>query len=159
MAGLMKGALKSKERRLLVIGWMEHVSLPALGLENVKAKIDTGARTSALHAVGIETFFRGDTEWVKFQVPMEGISPALCVEAPVHDRRLIKNTSGVPEERIIIRTQLKLMDQSWPISVSLADRNNMRFPMIVGRTSLKKRNIAVHTRRANLTTEIGQQRP
>ena len=77
--------------------------------------------------------------------------PEIWIETPVYDRRPIKNTSGVPEERIIIRTKLRLIDRSWDISVSLADRSNMRFPMIVGRSALKNHNIAVHTRRANLT--------
>ena len=70
----------------------------------------------------------------------------------MHDERAIKNTSGVPEDRIIIRTRLQLTERSWAVSVSLADRSNMRFPMIVGRTALKENNIAVHTRRANLTS-------
>lgn len=137
---------------LLVIGWMEHLDLPVLGLRQIKAKIDTGARTSALHATKIQTFTRDDKEWVRFQVKPDGRTPKVWVEAPVYDRRDIKNTSGIPEERIIIRTKLKLIDRSWMISVSLTDRSNMRFPMIVGRTALKNHNIAVHTRRSNLTS-------
>jgi hypothetical protein len=136
---------------LLVIGWMEHLDLPDLGLKGVKAKIDTGARTSALHATDIETFQKDGAPWVRFRTQIEEWSPARWVEAPVHDERAIKNTSGVPEDRIIIRTRLQLTERSWAVSVSLADRSNMRFPMIVGRTALKENNIAVHTRRANLT--------
>ncbi|WP_085846965.1 ATP-dependent zinc protease family protein [Pacificibacter marinus] len=136
---------------LMVIGWMEHLGLPALGLHRIKAKIDTGARTSALHATRIETFMQNDIEWVRFQVQMNAHAPELWVETPVHDRRPIKNTSGIPQERIIIRTKLQLKNRSWDISVSLADRKNMRFPLIIGRTALKHKNIAVHTRRANLT--------
>lgn len=139
-------------RETLVIGWKEHLDLPDLRLKQIKAKIDTGARTSALHATRIEPFFKEDgVEWVRFEVRPTEHSPARRVEWPVHDRRAIKNTSGVPEERIIIRTRLRLTDRSWRISVSLADRGNMRFPMIIGRTALKKHDIAVHTRRANLT--------
>lgn len=142
---------KKPKPELLVIGWMEHLDLPELGLHQLKAKIDTGARTSALHATGIENFERDGAEWVRFFVQPDDGAADVPVEARVHDRRHIKNTSGIPEERIIIRTRLKLIDRSWMISVSLTDRSNMRFPMIVGRTALKNHNIAVHTRRANLT--------
>lgn len=144
--------MKKSRPELLVIGWMEHLDLPDLGLTQIKAKIDTGARTSALHAIGIEPFRREGEDWVRFQVQSDERAPLLWAECAIHDRREIKNTSGIPEERIVIRTQLKLTDRSWPISVSLTDRKNMRFPMIVGRTALKQHNIAVHTRRANLTT-------
>jgi hypothetical protein len=148
----MKTAKAKAKPELLVIGWMEHLDLPVLGLSQIKAKIDTGARTSALHATKIQTFRRDDKEWVRFQVKPDLRTPKVWVEAPVYDRRDIKNTSGIPEERIIIRTKLKLIDRSWIISVSLTDRSNMRFPMIVGRTALKNHNIAVHTRRVNLTS-------
>jgi len=136
---------------LLVIGWMEHLDLPDLGLVRIKAKIDTGARTSALHATHITPFMQDGEEWVRFEVPVDDETAPILVQAPIYDRRDIKNTSGIPETRIIIRTKLKLTDRTWMISVSLSDRSNMRFPMIVGRTALKKHNIAVHTRRANLT--------
>jgi hypothetical protein len=137
---------------LLVIGWIEHLDLPDLDILQLRAKIDTGARTSALHATHIKVFDKDGMPWVRFQVFTSDNKPGNWAECPVHDRREIKNTSGIPEERIVIRTRLRLIDRSWPISVSLTDRSNMRFPMIVGRTALKKHNIAVHTRRANLTS-------
>lgn len=153
MAGLK---MKKSKRELLVIGWMEHLDLPELGLNQIKAKIDTGARTSALHAIGIETFVQDGEDWVRFQVQLDERAPLLWVKAKIHDRREIKNTSGISEERIVIRTLLKLTDRSWPIAVSLTDRTKMTFPMIVGRTALKNHNIAVHTRRANLTQQQGR---
>lgn len=143
--------VKKPKPELLIIGWMEHLDLPDLNLRHIKAKIDTGARTSALHATQITTFHKDGEEWVRFHVQLSDAEPGQVVECPVHDRRAIKNTSGIPEERIVIRTKLKLTERSWPISVSLTDRSNMRFAMIVGRTALKNHNIAVHTRRANLT--------
>lgn len=148
--------VKTPKTDLLVIGWLEHLALPDLGLMNVRAKIDTGARTSALHATEITAFMQGDVEMVRFMAQLdEGQAPVL-IETPIYDRREIKNTSGVPEERIVIRTKLLLTDRTWPITVSLSDRSNMRFAMIVGRTALKKHNIAVHTRRANLTAKISE---
>ena len=134
----------------LVIGWMERLDLPDLALSDVKAKIDTGARTSAIHAVDVEPFRRDEADWVRFAVPLTEADPHHMVEAPVHDRRDIKNTSGIPETRIVIRTRLRLIDRTWRISLSLADRGNMLFPMIVGRTALKAHDVAVHTRRAYL---------
>lgn len=155
MAGIKMSKLaKSKKPvpELLVIGWMEHLDLPDLDVRRLKAKIDTGARTSALHATDIEVFDKDGVEWVRFQTQVSDDAPTHWVECPVYDRREIKNTSGVPVERIVIRTRLKLTDRTWPISVSLTDRSKMTFPMIIGRTALKKHNIAVHTRRANLTS-------
>ncbi len=134
-----------------IIGWMEYIDLPDIALLKMKAKIDTGARTSALHATDIEMFQKQDKSWVKFNTWMERGGTAISLEAPVHDIREIKNTGGVSEKRIVIETSLLLMDEAWPITVSLADRSNMRFPMIIGRTALKQHNIAVHTRKAYLT--------
>ena len=133
---------------LTVIGWMERVGLPDLDLNGLKAKIDTGARTSALHATDIQTFERGAATWVRF---MADSGHGLCdvpIEAAVQDRREIKNTSGIPEERFIIRTRLRLGLRLWTIELSLSDRSNMTFPMIVGRAALKNKAIAVHTKHA-----------
>lgn len=89
---------------MLVVGWRERVDLPLLGLSNLKAKIDTGARTSALHATDIETFDRDGVPWVRFHTKFDDDSVDTDVECPIHERRDIKNTSGVPETRIVIRT-------------------------------------------------------
>lgn len=153
--------LKVKKPRpdLSVVGWMEHIDLPDLGLHHVKAKFDTGARTSALHARQITTFTRDDATWVRFHADLEVAEPNLWIEAPVHDIRHIKNTSGQPEERIVIRTSVKIAGRIWPISVSLTDRSNMRLPMIVGRSALKRQNIAVHTRKTNLTSLKDRTKP
>ncbi len=133
---------------------MERLDLPQLGLTQIKAKMDTGARTTALHAENIQTFERDGTEWVRFQVQAHENAPANTVEAPVHERRRIRNTGGIPEERIVVLTELKLTDRIWKVPVSLTDRSSMRVPVIVGRTTLRNHNVAVHTRRTYLTTEI-----
>ncbi|MDB9838549.1 RimK/LysX family protein [bacterium] len=152
----MDAKVKKPKPDLLVIGWIEHLALPDLGLMNVRAKIDTGARTSALHATDIETFMQDDVEMVRFAAQLDEGQAPVVIETPVYDRREIKNTSGIPEMRIVIRTKLQLTDRKWSITVSLSDRSNMRFPMIVGRTALKKHNIAVHTRSANLTAKFSE---
>lgn len=141
------------KRPLLVIGWMEYVDLPDLGLLDLKAKIDTGARTSALHASNIETFIKCDTECVRFTTRAPQGGQDLRLECPVHSTRSIKNTSGVPEERIVIRTKFRIAQRTWTIDLSLTDRENMTFGLIVGRAALKNHSIAVHTRRALLTRD------
>ena len=137
-------------KTMLIVGWTETVSLPKLGLTDLKAKIDTGARTSALHADRIQRFDRDGVDWVRFRVRHDATRERIQTEHPVHDVRSIKNTSGVPQERVIIRTDLLIAGRKWRIDLSLTDRSNMRLAMIVGRTALSSHNVAVHTRRVNL---------
>jgi hypothetical protein len=149
---------KRPKPELVVIGWIEHIDLPNIGLMNIRTKIDTGARTSALHATQIEQFSRNDVSWVRFHVQITDTEGGVDIEAPIYDIRHIKNTSGVPEERIVIRTTFQIGGRSWPITVSLTDRASMTFAMIVGRTALKGQNIAVHTRKAHLASFSNKQR-
>jgi hypothetical protein len=126
-----------------VIGWREHIGLPDLGISNMAAKIDTGARTSALHAEDQELFERNGERWVRFNVPKLKNQKTRLIETPLKAEREIKNTSGIPENRLVIRTLLMLGSHSWPIDVSLADRDAMTFDLIIGRTALKGRRILV----------------
>jgi hypothetical protein len=137
---------------MLVVGWRERVDLPLLGLSNLKAKIDTGARTSALHATDIETFDRDGVPWVRFHTKFSDDSIDTDVECPIHERRDIKNTSGVPETRIVIRTKFRIGQRLWTIDLSLTERSDMKFRMIVGRTALRRNHILVDQRKSNLTT-------
>ncbi|WP_319826099.1 ATP-dependent zinc protease [Thalassovita sp.] len=141
------------DRPLTVIGWMESIDLPDLNLSQIKAKIDTGARTSALHATGIVPFRRNGQRWVRFRTLIGDGRDEVELEAPVHSERAIKNTSGIPEDRFVIRTKARFGARAWEIDLSLTDRMNMTFPMIVGRAALKNHAIAVHTRRAYLMTQ------
>ncbi len=133
-----------------IIGWMEYVDLPDLPLNDIKAKIDTGALTSALHAMDITRFERDGHPWVAFLTEGTQTNGLVRIEAPIKERRDIKNTSGVPENRIVIRTTIRMDAETWPLDVSLTDRTNMKFQMIVGRAALKQHSIAVHTNRAHL---------
>lgn len=137
---------------MLVVGWQERVDLPLLGLTNLKAKIDTGARTSALHATDIKTFERDGVPWVRFHTRFDDDARDTDVESPIHDQRQIRNTSGVPEPRIIIRTKFRISDRLWRIDLSLAERTEMKFRMIVGRTALRGHSILVNPAKRNLTT-------
>lgn len=133
-----------------IIGWREIVSLPELGVFDMRAKIDTGARTSALHAEEQEVFLRDGSTWVRFRVPASRHHSDFRAEVPVLDQRSIKNTSGVPETRIVIRTLLHLGKHHWHVDVSLADRSNMGFDMILGRTAIRRHNVLVDAGRSFL---------
>lgn len=139
---------------MLVVGWQERVDLPLLGLKNLKAKIDTGARTSALHATDIVTFKREDVPWVRFHTRFDDDAHDTDVECPIHDRWDVKNTSGIPEMRIIIRTKLRISTRLWRIDLSLAERTEMKFRMIIGRTALRRHSILVNPSKSYLTTPI-----
>ena len=140
------GTAQDRPRR--DIGWREDVGLPDLGISRLKAKIDTGARTSALHAEDMEVTEIGGRRWVSFTVPHA--EAAGRVTAPVLDERDIKNTSGTPERRIVIRTTLILGRRRWKIDVSLADRTEMAFDLILGRTAIRGRRISVNPGRSYL---------
>jgi hypothetical protein len=127
-----------KVREKLVIGWRENVSLPELGIENLPAKIDTGARTSALHAVNCRIVRRDGRDLVEFAVSICNKTSSAIVAAPLIGEREIKNTSGLPERRLIIQTTLHLGSRHRLIEVSLADRERMGFELILGRSALRK---------------------
>ncbi len=131
----------------LVIGWREMISLPELGIESLPAKIDTGARTSALHAVCIEPFEEDGEPWARFRVDNE--DGPQC-SAPVVDERPIKNTSGIAETRHIIKTLIVLGGRRWRIEISLADRTAMTWPLILGRTAVRRRRLLINAGRSFL---------
>lgn len=140
----MSDQSKNATRSLMVIGWHECISLPELGLRDFAVKVDTGAKTTALHADEIETFAIDGEEWVRFRCPdLPGVPPKTC-EFPIYTERNITNTSGTPQTRIVIRTPMVLAGRKWRIDISLTDRGNMRFPLILGRRALRRKNIAVH---------------
>jgi hypothetical protein len=123
------------------VGWREWVGLPELHVTAVKAKIDTGARTSALHAYHIEPFRRGGALWLRFELHTMQRSEAkkVACEARAIDERMVRNSGGGVERRYIIKTLLKLGEESWPIELSLANRDQMGFRMLLGRTALEGR--------------------
>lgn len=127
----------------MLIGWRERIALPELGIDLMQAKIDTGARTSAIHATRAVKFQRGGNDWVRFHIPHASGLTARDCEAPLVDRRAIKNTSGLGEDRLVIETLLVIGGRRWRIEVSLADRSAMVMPIILGRTAIRRRSILV----------------
>lgn len=125
----------------IIVGWREWVALPELGLPAVKAKVDTGAKTSSLHAFDLETFREAGRERVRFAVHPLQDNERLTVwaEADVVDERAVTSSSGHEELRVVIRTPLHLGDLTWPIELTLTDRREMRLRMLLGREALQGR--------------------
>lgn len=122
----------------LHLGWEEWVALPALGLPALKAKVDTGARTSALHAFDIEPFGPITAPHVRFAVhPIPGREDVtIACSAKVRDRREIMSSMGETEHRFVIETDIQLGPRRWPIEVSLTDRGALSHRMLLGRQAM-----------------------
>jgi hypothetical protein len=121
---------------LQVLGWREWLALPDLGILAIRAKVDTGARTSALHVDALDTERRDGVEWVRFRLGQDCIATREWAEAPVLDRRMVTDSGGHRTERIFVHALLRLGGQSHRIEINLSHRRNMLFPMLLGRTAM-----------------------
>lgn len=128
-------------RKPLELGWREWLALPDLGIPAIKAKIDTGARSSALHAASVDSFHREGREWVRFTLHPARERQDILVEAeaPVAARRVVSDSGGHRESRLFIETTVRAGTESWPIEINLTNRETMLFPMLLGRTAMKGR--------------------
>lgn len=142
---------------ILPIGWCEWCALPTLHLPAIKAKIDTGAKTSALHAEDIKPFHKAGQEWVHFSVfPLTGHeSTKIQCAAQIIDCRSIMSSNGHKEERYVIKTPINLGPFTWDIELTLSNRDPLRFRMLLGRSALKK-NIIIHPNKTCLQGKIKQ---
>ncbi|GAA0716882.1 ATP-dependent zinc protease family protein [Dokdonella soli] len=119
------------------LGWREWLALPALGIVAIKAKLDTGARSSALHVEALETFRRDGVLHVRFEVrPRRRGSRTIACSAPVLDRRRVTDSGGHRSERWFIRTDVALAGQVFSTEINLTDRRAMLFPLLLGRSAL-----------------------
>ncbi|XNZ00047.1 ATP-dependent zinc protease [Micrococcus luteus] len=124
----------------VTVGWREWVCLPEAGVPWLKAKIDTGARTSALHAFDVQQFRRDDHPWVRFEVhPWQtSAKDAVTVELPVVDERTIRSSNGRAEVRQVVMLPLTVAGRTLDAEVTLTDRDEMGFRMLVGREVLSR---------------------
>ena len=122
-----------------IVGWRELVALPELGLRHLPAKIDSGARTSSLHAEVLEQFERDGEKFVRFAVDFPQQKVRQVCEAVHVDIRGITSSNGETQKRFVIKTPLTIGNETFRVEISLANRADMKFPMLVGRSSLRRR--------------------
>jgi hypothetical protein len=122
-----------------LLGWREWVELPSLKLGMMKAKVDTGARTSCLHAFLVERADRDSEQWARFCVhPVQGDQrQVVTCEAPIIDRRRVTDSGGHAEDRYVIKTPLRIGDWCEEVEFTLTARDTMRFRLLIGRTAMK----------------------
>lgn len=125
-------------REIQEIGWREYVSLPQLEIPVVKAKVDTGARTSALHVSEVRYVKRRGKTYVRFLVHprQKSTRPAVRCEAPLLEYRVVRSSNGARSVRPVIQTAIQIGDQSWDIELTLVNRDQMGFRMLLGRNGV-----------------------
>jgi hypothetical protein len=136
---LALGMGKKTVEHYRLVGWREWVALPNLGILALKAKIDTGARTSALHAIRIHPYEHNGIAMVRFQVhpQQRSFHQTIMAEAKIVDHRHVRNSGGQSELRPVIQTTVVLGTQQWPIELTLTNRDAMGFRMLLGRQAIR----------------------
>lgn len=148
------GQVTPARSRLPSVGWREWICFPGLGIEAIKAKVDTGARTSTLHAFAVEPFERDGRAHVAFSIHpnQRDNNTVVNCEAPVADRRSVRDSGGHAEMRYVVETEICIGHHRLTAEVTLTDRDSMQFRCLLGRTALRK-NFLVDSGRSYL---IGQ---
>src|SRR6218665_486469 len=125
----------------VILGSEEWFSFPDLGIPTIKARVDSGAKTSALHAINIAPFVKDGSNWVKFDInPIQNnLKTVIHCEAPLIDKRIVKSSSGFREQRYVIQTTLDIGDANWKIEMTLTNRDSMGFRMLLGREAMSGR--------------------
>lgn len=129
--------IKTKDK--IIIGGREVIFFPELNIA-LRAKIDTGAKTSSLHATGIQVFEKEAKEWISFttQTEVEGKTSSVQCEFPVYDHRKVRSSNGQAHWRYVIKLQIQLGSFQEKVELTLADRSKMQYPMLLGRSAMKK---------------------
>lgn len=131
----------SKQKPLPMIGWREWVALPDLGVARIKAKVDTGARSSAIHAYDVELFEQEGRQFVRFVLHprQQNTKVTINAQAEVLEFRNVRSSTGHVTERPVIVTEVELDGRKWPVELTLVNRDDMGFRMLLGRQALKRR--------------------
>lgn len=131
---------KAKRSQLPVIGWREWVGLPEFGIKSIKVKVDTGARSSSLHAYDVTEFVRRGVKFVRFRIrPVQRSRQEVLAEAELLEYRAVKTSSGRATMRPVIVTHVELLGEFWPVELTLANRDEMGFRMLLGREAFRRR--------------------
>jgi len=135
--------MREQDTQLLTLGWREWVQLPELGLRNIKAKVDTGARTSALHAFEVEPFDNKGVTSVRFKIhPKQYDTDTVVVcTAILIDERMVRDSGGHREKRWVIETPVHIGRHVWSVECTLTARDDMLFRMLLGRSAIKNRAV------------------
>jgi Uncharacterized protein conserved in archaea len=122
-----------------LLGWREWIGLPGLNIEKIKAKVDTGARSSALHAFELDPYKKNGEDWIMFAIHPEQNNTDIIVEchAPIKDRRIVSDSGGHKQQRYVIETPLVIGQSIITAEVTLTNRDSMMFRMLLGRTAIK----------------------
>lgn len=136
-----KGPVQQRARGKphLIVGWREWLALPEMGIDTIKAKVDTGAHTSALHAFDVKIVRQGDKRWARFKVhPWQRDTHSVIeARALLVDRRLVRSSSGQEEMRPVVVTEVEILGHRWPIELTLTRRDVMGFRMLLGREAMR----------------------
>lgn len=122
----------------IIVGNLELCSLPEIKIHDIEMRVDTGAKTSSLHVDNVKKFTKKGKPWVKFDIHPDAynVDDVIECKAALHDVRNVKSSNGVSEERYVIKTEMKLGDTSWPIEITLTDRSDMNYLMLLGRQGM-----------------------
>ena len=144
--------------QMRILGWREWVELPDMGLGPIKAKVDTGARTSCLHAFELQAFEKDGESWIRFKVhPVQkNESRVVECEAPITDQRPVTDSGGHTEQRYVITTRLRVGDWDERVEMTLTARDNMRFRMLIGRTTIEAGGFIVNPALSYQTGRTGK---
>jgi hypothetical protein len=129
----------NQQSNLPIIGWREWVGLPELGIERIKAKVDTGARSSSLHATGVEVFQLDGLPHARFKMHPYHRFPErfVSVQARIEEFRMVRSSSGKSTNRPVISSLVSLLGEVWPVELTLANRAEMGFRMLLGREAFR----------------------
>ena len=128
-----------------IVGWCEWLAMPDIGIQRLKCKVDTGAKTSALHAFEVDTFKKDNQDWVRFSIHVDehDLSKVQVGEALIQDVRQVTDSGGNITERFFIETTIEIGDLKLKVPVSLTSRDTMAFNMLLGRSALRKAGLIV----------------